>query len=326
MKHYVGLLLVGALLAGLATAADETERPRNRFETDILVETFGYDESTPGKVPFAELYQGCPARDCIPAIDQPKFVAATEADFLQDDDLVMALEINGDARAYPALILNFHEIVNDRIGGEPVAVTFCPLCGSGVAFDRRMDGREVAFGVSGVLHDSDLVMYDRHTNTLWQQISGEAIMGPKLGESLTMVPMTMVEWGAWRKAHPDTKVLSTDTGHDMDYKRAPYGDYTSSEKIYFPVANSSMALHPKAVVHGIEVDGQSLAVVDQMMQEKRKTEITVGERKLSIVMADDGSVEAVDKATGERFAGMRLFWFAWYNFHTDTRVVDGADT
>ncbi len=150
------LPVVGLLLISLAlSACSRDQRPRNPFEIDILVDTFGYGKDTPSKVELSKVYQGCPRRDCIPSIDEPSYLLAEDVDFLADDALVMGLDINGDQRAFPIRILDYHEIVNDQIGGQAVIVTWCPLCGSGLAFDPRIEGEVHEFGVSGLLHDSD---------------------------------------------------------------------------------------------------------------------------------------------------------------------------
>ena len=249
-------------------AQSAEERPRNRFEHDILRDTFGYDESTPAKVEFEHMYQGCPTRDCIPSIDEPEYVDASQAaDFLGDDELVIAIAHNGDKRAWPIRILDFHEIVNDTIGGEPVAVTWCPLCGSGLAFERTVDGEVVEFGVSGLLHDSDLVMYDRATNSLWQQITGEAVMGPALGQTLAEVPATITEWSTWKTAHPDTQVMPPPDDSGMDYGDSRrYAAYEESERLAFPAARRDLSIHPKTVVHGFSIDGMHLAVTEKALE------------------------------------------------------------
>jgi len=314
------LLLVTLLLPAWLGAQDERPERSSRFDHDILVETFGYDLGTPSDVPYDDIMQGCPARDCIPPIDDPVFVSADQAGHVRDQDLVMGVVIKGDARAYPQLIMNYHEIVNDTIGGQPVAVTFCPLCGSGVAFERELMGQPVEFGVSGLLHGNDLIMYDRHSNSLWQQITGTAFMGPMRGRELTTVPMAMVEWQTWREAHPDTRVLSTETGHARDYQRGPYGDYETSDRIMFPLANENLSLHPKTVVHGFEIAGQSLAVTDKRI-ERGTAETTLGELRLQLEKTASGLVTATDLDSGKRWEGIRLFWFAWYNFHPGTATV-----
>ncbi|MGB0513281.1 MAG: DUF3179 domain-containing protein [Wenzhouxiangellaceae bacterium] len=320
MKIQITLMLLAALVAAQAVAQDN-ERPRNRFDHDILVETFGYGPDTPASVEFEKLYQGCPARDCIPAIDSPKYVTADAAsEFLVDRELIIAIDHNGDKRAWPIRVLDFHEIVNDTIGGDPIAVTWCPLCGSGLAFHRVLNGEPVEFGVSGVLHDSDLVMYDRATDTLWQQITGEAIMGPLLGQQLTEVPLTITEWATWRDAHPDTRVLSLDTGYDMEYAvDRRYAAYEESDRLPFPPSRRDLSVHPKAVVHGFTIDGQHLAVMDENLGDE-PLQAKLADKTLKIARGGDGSVTAVD-SDGNEYASTRLFWFAWFNFHPNTERI-----
>ncbi|MDT8438664.1 MAG: DUF3179 domain-containing protein [Wenzhouxiangellaceae bacterium] len=317
MKALFATLL--ALLCLSDAVVGQEERPRNRFDHDILVETFGYNRDTPASVDFDHLYQGCPARDCIPAIDQPSYVDAdAAAAFLSDDSLVMAIDHNGDKRAWPIYVLDFHEIVNDTIGGDPIAITWCPLCGSGLAFLRVVEGEVTEFGVSGVLHDSDLVMYDRKTDSLWQQITGEAIMGPALGQKLTEVPIAMTEWGRWREQHPDTRVLARDTGFDMPYsEQRRYGTYEESDRLMFPAANRDLSVHPKSVVHGFRIDGHALAVMDDSLNDG-PIQTTLGARELTVRRNDDGHVTAIE-ANGTEHVGTRLFWFAWFNFNPDTQ-------
>ncbi len=299
-------------------AAQQPDRERNPFDTDILVETFGYGPDTPSLVDYADLYQGCPARDCIPSIDDPKYVAAEDAAFLGDEELIMGVDINGEQRAYPARIMDYHEIVNDTIAGQPIAVTWCPLCGSGVAFDPRIDGQVVEFGVAGVLHDSDLVMYDRKTDSLWQQITGQAIMGPRMGDRLEVLPMAMTDWKTWREAHPETLVLSTDTGTDRDYGDSRrYDQYDQSERLAFPITQRDLTIHPKTVVFGFEINGHKLAVFEDRLSDESRIETSLGDQKLTIEQLADGSVLATDEH-GDAHPSIRLFWFAWYNFHPDT--------
>ncbi len=301
--------------------ATQPEREKNPFDSDILVDTFGYGPDTPSLVNYDELYQGCPQRDCIPSIDDPKYVAADDADFLGEDELIMGVNINGEQRAYPARIMDYHEIVNDTIAGQPIAVTWCPLCGSGVAFDPRIDGEIAEFGVAGVLHDSDLVMYDRTTNSLWQQITGQAIMGPRMGDRLKVLPMAMTDWKTWRQAHPNTLVLSTDTGTDRDYGDSRrYDQYDQADRLAFPVSQRDLTIHPKSVVFGFEIGQYKLAVFESRLEQDQPIEYKLGEKSLRIEQLPDASVQATDEA-GNTYSSMRLFWFAWYNFHPETERV-----
>lgn len=311
-----------ALLALLLLAPGQVGAQERRWETDIIRDTFGFGADTPTDVPWDELLQGCGQRDCIPSIDKPRFVAAADADFLADEDIVMAIDLDGDARAYPVAILNYHEIVNDVIAGRPVAVTYCPLCGSGLVFERAFGGRTVEFGVSGLLRNNDLVLYDRATESLWQQITGRAFAGPMRGEELRALPVAMTRWGTWRASHPGTRVLSSDTGFDRPYaNKTPYGDYDSSDRLLFPVA-LDRRLHPKTVVYGVEMAGASFAVTERALEAEGSIE-QGGEPGLKWELAHSGQVEASRLDTGEPLVAHRMFWFAWYSFHTDTQLYDG---
>jgi hypothetical protein len=177
-------------------------------------------------IDYEDLLSGGPPRDGIPSIDEPVFISQEEAEkWLADNEPVISLEINGDARAYPLQILTWHEIVNDTVGDVPVVVTFCPLCNSALVFDRTLNGETYEFGTSGLLRNSDLVMYDRTTESLWQQLTGEAIVGDLVGETLKFQPASLVGFGDFREAFPDGVVLSRDTGFRRDYGRNPYAGY-----------------------------------------------------------------------------------------------------
>ncbi|MFU8896654.1 MAG: DUF3179 domain-containing protein [Gammaproteobacteria bacterium] len=315
-----------AVLSGvlLLAAGNAAAQPHN-WDIDIVRDTFGYGGDTPSDVSWDELVQGCGRRDCIPSIDKPRFVAASDADFLGDEDVVMALRINGEARAYPVAILNYHEIVNDVVAGRPVAVTYCPLCGSGLVFERTFDGKAVEFGVSGLLRNNDLVLYDRATESLWQQITGRAFAGPLRGGELVTVPVAMTRWGTWRAAHPGTRVLSLDTGFDRPYaNKTPYGDYDSSDRLLFPVA-LDRRLHPKTVVYGVEIGQSSFAVTERALEAER---IIMSDREplLRWELLDSGQVKVEHGDTGEQLVPHRMFWFAWFSFHIDTSLYDGEDT
>ena len=177
-------------------------------------------------IEYRELLSGGPPRDGIPPIDQPKFVEnKLAAQWLKPNDPVIALEINGDARAYPLQILTWHEIVNDVVGEIPVTITFCPLCNSAVVFKRNHQGITYDFGTSGLLRHSDLVMYDRQTESLWQQFTGEAIVGVMTGEQLMMIPSGLIGFEQFQAAYPAGKILSKETGYSREYGRNPYPGY-----------------------------------------------------------------------------------------------------
>jgi hypothetical protein len=214
-------------------------------------------------VPLDEFIGGGPPKDGIPAIDEPTFISAEQADeFLAAREPVAVVAIEGVVRAYPLQILTWHEIVNDEIAGNPVAVTYCPLCNSTVAFRREVDGEAVEFGTTGMLRNSDLVMYDRETESWWQQITAEAVVGEQAGERLEVLPSQILSWSEVARLYPDAQVLSRDTGFDRDYGSNPYTGYDSdpgSQPFLFR-GEPDRSLPPKERVAAIRA-GERSAVV-----------------------------------------------------------------
>ena len=309
--------LVALVFIGFTAAAGA----QRNYDTDILAETFGFDEATTKSVALGDLHQGCPARDCIPSIDAPKFVAAANASHVADSDVVIAISFAGEHRAYPAKILDHHEIVNDTIAGEPIAITWCPLCGSAVGVLRTIGGEITEIGVSGVLYNSDLVFYDRATETLWDQVEAKGIVGPLTGEKLSLVAVTMTRWSRWRNAHPDTIVLSTDTGFEEDYSTDHYGKYRESTQLYFPVNSEDDRVHPKSVVFGFEVGGQSVAYTEALLQDHGTFHHDFNGAKHAVTLHDDGSVTLQRAGIDAVLEPIRLYWFAWYTFHPQTELL-----
>jgi len=196
----------------------------------------------------------------IASIVNPKFETVAQATWLSDNDLIFGLVVDGIARAYPKQILVFHEIVNDKINDKLLLVTYCPLCGTGIAFERRLPTDEEAyFGTSGKLYKSNLVMYDNKTNTYWTQVGGKAIVGELTGSKLKQIPIDTMLWKDWKNLHPNTQVLSKDTGFVRPYGLDPYGDYYANADVGFGVSFADTRLHPKEMVAGVKINGISKA-------------------------------------------------------------------
>jgi hypothetical protein len=219
----VALALAGC---GSAVGGSADLRPGDlRFSTDGWATAFSKHS-----VPLSEFQSGGPPRDGIPPIDEPKPVAVSEGDrFLDDREPVLVAEEGGAARAYPLQIMVWHEIVNDELGGRPIAVTYCPLCNSALVFDRRVERRVLDFGTTGNLRHADLVMWDRQTESWWQQLTGEAVVGELTGSTLTALPSQTLSWSDFKRAYPDGDVLSRDTGNPRDYGRNPYVSYDAPD-------------------------------------------------------------------------------------------------
>jgi len=246
-----------------------------------------------------ELIDGGPGKDGIPSIDNPEFVSQQEAEnWLQDREPVIALKINGEVKAYPIQILMWHEIVNDHVGGMPVAVTFCPLCYSAIVFDRRIDGEVHEFGVSGLLRHSDMIMFDRETESLWQQFSGEALVGDYTGEFLTIVPSQLISFEQFRDAYPNAPLLSRNTGHQRNYGQNPYAGYDDIDKRPFLMDEDDISdkLPPMEKVIGVRYNSEQIGYRYSTTTEKKVLNDTISDQPI-VVFHLDGMASALDSHT-----------------------------
>lgn len=246
-------------------------------------------------VPLSEIRSGGPPGDGIPPIDTPKFVPLTAANaWLHDREPVVVVQRHGVAKAYPLQILIWHEIVNDTIGDEPTAVTFCPLCNSALAFQRNLDGQILDFGTTGRLRHSDLVMWDRQTESWWQQLTGEAIIGTLAGKQLAAVPASMVSYAAFKQTFPDGVVLSKDTGFRRDYGCNLYRGYDDIDSSPFLFSGPRDArLPPMERVVAVTLDGIDKAYPYRVLAEKRVVYDTVGNQTI-VVLYRAGTASALD--------------------------------
>lgn len=248
-------------------------------------------------IPLDEILSGGPPPDGIPAIDLPTFESVeAAAEWLEGNEPVVTFELNGDVRAYPIQILTWHEVVNDVVGGEPVAVTFCPLCNSAIVFSRRVGDQVLDFGTSGRLYRSDLVMYDRQTKSLWPQIEARAVVGPFIGTELEVLPASTVSWDDWRAAHPDGEVLSRDTGFDRPYGQNPYVGYDRIGSTPFLFQGEIDGRLPATErVLAVELDGEAKAYPFSALAGGAPTAVhdTVGGTDV-VVFFEKGTSSALD--------------------------------
>ena len=313
-------------------------------------------------VPLDKIKSGGPPKDGIPSIDNPKFAPVSESQFVPDTTFVIGLDINGEKRAYPLFIMVWHEIVNDSVGGVPVAVTYCPLCFTNQVFERVIDGKEVEFGTSGKLYNSNLVMYDRLTDSYWSQALGVAITGELTGYELKRIPFDVISWADWKTLYPETLVLTTETGHIRSYGVDPYGDYYTDPRILFPVEHEDDRMHPKELILGFHEDDafkaykqddvESAIVINDIFNNKpmmlvslfsgdsRAFDRTVNGKVLTFDFVDDVIIDLESKskwnfdgvATSGSMEGIQLvrlpfnpgFWFEWVAFHPDTEVYESS--
>ncbi|TAJ19302.1 MAG: DUF3179 domain-containing protein [Rugosibacter sp.] len=300
------------LLAAIATLSI------SQFASADVVNGFDLNGAS---IPDKETLEGGPPKDGIPSINQPKFLPAGKAN-LKADDRVLGVVYNGMAKAYPVQILNWHEIVNDKFDTENIVVTYCPLCRSGVVFRATVKGKPATFGVSGLLYNSNVLLYDRETESLWSQIGHQAVTGTLKGEKLEPIPVSNTTWKWWRAKHPDTLVLSEDTGYLRDYEKDPYGGYAESPVTYFPfnpIAPTSYEY--KDVVIGIEISGHYKAYPLVELQQGASTirDVVAG-HSLNVQFDRKSQTVVVNDAHGKEVTSLLTYWFAWYAFHPDTEV------
>jgi len=310
------------------------------------------------------VWGGVKALTGIPSLDFPKHITASEAEFMTDEELVFGVAINGDVRAYPLRFMDWHEMFNDKVGGKYVTLAYCTLCASGILFDSTAEGRKkpFKFGSSGLLYRSNKLMFDHETKSLWNQFTGRPVVGKLTGSGieLKVLPVATVSWGAWKKKHPNTKVLSTDTGHDRPYQPgAAYGEYFTSPNLMFPAVTDDKRLSQKDYVFALRAAGAEKAwplhafdggkVINDKVGDL--SVVLIGNSKSRTVRAykSDGSVFAFDTPrvdrlrTGageweisedaligpngkklERLPGHIAFWFAWSGYKPKAAYYEAA--
>lgn len=244
-------------------------------------------DDLPSVIRVEEIQWGGVVVDGIPALKNATMIPASEAGYITPEEPVFGISINGDHRAYPLRILDWHEMANDVVGGVPLSLAYCTLCGAGIAFDgRASNGETYTFGSSGFLFRSNKLMYDHQTRTLWNQITGEPVLGELVGKGITLnlLPVVVTSWEAWLEQHPDTKVLSIDTGYQRIYEPgAAYGSYFASDETMFPVWQRSQLLETKDRVYALQVDGLPKAYPLKILIEEIVVNDVIGDTSLVLI-------------------------------------------
>jgi len=253
-------------------------------------------------IPISEVFDGGPGKDGIPALENPIFVQAQNVGYILDDDLIIGIKNGDDIRAYPHAILDWHEIINDNIGDVSVAVTYCPLTGTGIGWNRNVNGTETTFGVSGLLYNTNLIPYDRDTDSNWSQILNESVNGSLVGEKADLIYLFETDFKTWKEIYPTTKVVSSNTGFDRTYGTTPYGDYATNNNFFlFPVAKDSrlpVKQRVLAIVDGMDAKAYTFDsfTSDNIIKDsfKGKNLMVVGNANFIVAFELNGEFEALN--------------------------------
>ncbi|HAA15794.1 MAG TPA: hypothetical protein DCE41_30425 [Cytophagales bacterium] len=288
------------------------------IENEQAVSKNGF-KLTNSLIPISEIYQGGPPRDGIPALTSPDMFSVSQATYLKSDDYVLGLNYNGEAKAYPIRIMNYHEVVNDRFGDKAVVITYCPLCGSGIGFSREVNEETLSFGVSGLLYQSDVLLYDKQTESLWSQLEMKAISGSESGTPLKPIALELTTWKDWKTQHPNTVVLADDHGFGRDYTQTPYEGYSESNELFFPVQNESHELARKERVLGVQVGNLTTAYAYRDLAKlSQPLKQTLGEYEFTITYHPES--QSVTVEAPEEVSYLSLYWFAWHTFHPESSI------
>jgi len=272
-------------------------------------------------IPLTNVLGGGPPKDGIPAITDPKFTSIDEAtDWLDDEGLGIIYEHGGVTRYYPYTVLYWHEIANDNIGDHYFAVTFCPLCGSSIIFNRENNGQIDTFGVSGKLWESNLMMYDHKTESLWSQILGEAKVGDRTGEKLEILGTNIITFAEIRTKYPDAEILSKETGYTRSYGNSPYGSYETNNDLYFPVSNEDEAFHKKELFYIVNIGAKSIGFMRADLLEAGSAEVEVDGETIRAEV-NDSEIKVTNLATQKELPGYIAMWFSWVTHVDLERVV-----
>ena len=273
-------------------------------------------------IPSAEILSGGPVKDGIPALTNPDFVSVDQVSFLKAADRVIAVEFDGQARAYPICIMNYHEVINDQINHTAFVVTYSPLCDASLVFNRRVAGTLQEFGVSGLLYNNNVLMYDRNSSaeTLWSQMMLSQISGPKVPTKLSALPVEVTTWQRWKAEHPSGQVLSTINGFERNYSDSPYTAYfMHPTRLMFGVNKTSTRLPTKQLVLGVRSGSKAKAYPLSAFEKDTTREETVDGKSLTLQFDAESQTLRITQADAT-IEWMYALWFAWYAFNPDTEI------
>lgn len=331
-RQTLRLLLVSLLFGGLIHVASKlslgADRPQGhrpeRSSADrksALLAQFNLDNLSLDR---EDIHAGGPGKDGIPSLNRPKTLPVAKAEY-PADARVGVVTVGKKTRGYPLAILTWHEAINDVLGDVPIAVIYCPLCDSVSVVDRRLGQTIIEFGISGLLHNSNVLLFDRKTDALWSQLGLQAVSGPHVGKSLTHLPWRITTFAKFRKESPDADIVGRETGHQRDYDRNPYAAYFRTDRLMFPVTRRDVRLKAKTPVVGVKIGDIARAYPVEAIRQADGGQVIDRLGSAEIVLkADKDTVSIVEVSEGASV--VHTFWFAWAAFHPDTGVYGQEPT
>jgi len=314
---FVGILfVVGVFWYVSQDNSVESQQMEEITKNQIFLSDGLKTDTSVKSIDLSQVLDGGPGKDGIPALTNPKFVHKEVArEFLDDDSRGILVEVGGEAKFYPYTVIVWHEVVNDVVGGKSLVITFCPLCGTAIVFDARLGDKIFKFGVSGKLYESNLLMYDKETESLWSQALGEAVVGFETGKKLNHYPSQLLTFREVVEKYSEVRVLSEDTGHRRDYGQSPYGNYEENEQLYFPVTIQDNRLPAKELMYIVNVDAFSVALQVSELPQGR-TILDVGEGVIEIIR-EGSEITVRDSQSKEIIPGYHSMWFSWATFYQE---------
>ena len=321
MLNKIIIISIIVLLALLIYQISESQNIKINNNEKYIIDPSELVSGGPGK-------GGIGQEGGIPALDMPDFITSSEAS-ISSEDIIIGINYNNTVKAYPIKILQYHEIVNDFAGDIPIIVTYCPLCKSGVAFESTIEEERVRFGVSGKLYNSNLVMYDEKTESYWNQLTGQAIIGDLTGTNLKRIPVSFTTWDKWEKRYPETLILSENTGFSRQYNILLYENYFADSSNTFGTKYDDKRLEPKEIIYPVEILGKFKAYPENSLEEdvidqfNGKYVIIVKDAGIRIFTGDtkpgNTSIEYLTNNYDE-YGTFTAFWFSWIAFKPETEV------
>ena len=322
---YLGTIVIGIFVVAIVVMNYLTSRDPSGISYEVttnraFANTGLQTDTSQTLIDLSLVLSGGPIKDGIPAINDPEFITISQADpWIDDEFRGLLFEHRGIKRFYPYNILVWHEIVNDQIDSLSFAVTFCPLCGSGIIYNSNVSGSSIKFGVSGRLYESNLLMYDDQTESLWSQIEGKALIGQYAGKTLEVLKSQLLTFAEVKQFHPETEILSQDTGYQRNYSYYPYGDYDINDDLYFPVTYKDRSLPLKEIMYAVSYKNIPVAFVWERLRTEGTASITLENGAELAANYADGNVIVLDPSDNE-IPGYFTQWFSWANHNLPAGV------